>query len=651
MASSENSPGQSSLFADCPLLARFNTPGDIKGLSPQELEQLAAEVRRTIIRVVSRNGGHLASPLGAVDLAVALLYVFDVESDLIIWDVGHQSIAHKILTDRRDRIHTLRLKGGLSGYPKRSESPYDPFGTGHSSTSISAALGMAVARDFRGRDEHVVAVIGDGAMTGGMAVEALNNAGHIRSRLLVVLNDNEMSISRNVGALSAYLSRIITGGLYNRAKGDLKSFMEYTVGRHVTDAARRFEHGVKGMLIPGGFFEELGIRYVGPVDGHDIQGLVHCLSNLKNMEGPILFHCVTRKGKGYPYAEQDPLTYHGVRPYDVDTGQFLGAAPGANAPKVPSFTEVFSSKLVELAKDDDRIVAITAGMPTGTGLDRFEAQFKDRFFDVGICEQHAVTFAAGLAARGMRPVAAIYSTFLQRAYDQFIHDVCLQNLPVVFAIDRAGLVGEDSPTQQGAFDISFLRAIPNFTLFISRDDVDLELTLAWALKQSGPVGFRFARSKAPTIGTPNGRDITRGEVLREGTDAYFLGIGPVLGSCLKAAKVLENEGLSVGVADARRVKPLDVDLIDSLASLPFITVEENTLAGGFGSAVLEHFETQGRLHQVRVRRMGIPDRFLDHMTREEQLEDIGLDAEGLARAAREFLGVRAKAVSPAVPLA
>jgi 1-deoxy-D-xylulose-5-phosphate synthase len=335
----------------------------------------------------------------------------------------------------------------------------------------------------------------------------------------------------------------------------------------------------------------------------------------------------------------------------VDTGQFLGSAPSPDTPKVPSFTEVFATKLIELAKDDDRIVAITAGMPTGTGLDKFEAQFKDRFFDVGICEQHAVTFAAGLAARGMRPVAAIYSTFLQRAYDQFIHDVCLQNLPVVFAIDRAGLVGEDSPTQQGAFDISFLRAIPNFTLFIPRDDVDLELMLAWALKQPGPVGFRFARGKAQKIGAPEGRDITRGEILRDGTDAYFLATGPSAGTCLKAAKLLEKDGVSVGVADARRVKPLDTPLIDSLAGLPMITVEENTLAAGFGSAVLEHFEARGRLNQVRVRRTGIPDRFLDHMTREEQLEDIGLDAEGLARTAREFLGVPVKAISPGVPLA
>jgi 1-deoxy-D-xylulose-5-phosphate synthase len=369
------------------------------------------------------------------------------------------------------------------------------------------------------------------------------------------------------------------------------------------------------------------------------------------MDGPILFHCVTRKGKGYPYAEEDPLTYHGVRPYDVDTGQFLGAPPGPSAPKVPSFTEVFATKLVELAKEDDRIVAITAGMPTGTGLDKFEAAFEDRFFDVGICEQHAVTFAAGLAARGMRPVAAIYSTFLQRAYDQFIHDVCLQNLPVVFAIDRAGLVGEDSPTQQGAFDLSFLRAIPNFTLFTPRDDIDLALMLAWAVKQSGPVGFRFARSEAPAIGAPEGRDITRGEMLREGADAVFVAVGPVLGNCLKAAKLLEKEGLSVGVADARRVKPLDANLIDSLVGLPIITVEENTLSGGFGSAVLEHFEAQGRLGQVRIRRAGIPDRFLDHMTREEQLQDIGLDAEGLARTAREFLGVPAKGAARSVPSA
>ena len=619
-------------------LDRIKVPADIKSLTLDELGQLSVEVRDTIIDVASRNGGHLASPLGAVEMTIALHRVFDLENDLIIWDVGHQAHAHKILTDRKDRMHTLRRKGGISGYPKRSESPYDPFGTGHSSTSISAGLGMSVARALKQRDGHVIAVIGDGALTGGMAYEAISHAGHLRAKLLVVLNDNEMSISKNVGALSSSLSRLITGGLYNRAKGDLVSFMEHTVGCHITEAARRFEHSVKGFLMPGGFFEELGFRYIGPVDGNDLPTLIDCFSNLKdNIEKPILFHCVTQKGKGYPYAEEDPLKYHGVVPYDVSTGQFQGASKPAPAVPVPSFTDVFANTLIDLAGKDDRIIGITAAMSTGTGLSKFEKAFPDRFFDVGICEQHAVTFAAGLATQGMKPVAAIYSTFFQRGYDQYIHDVCLQNLPVVFAVDRAGLVGEDSPTQQGAFDLSFLRAIPNATVMVPRDGMDLSLGLEWALSQDGPVALRFARSKAPAIGPDTERVIHGGEVLREGSDAWFLSVGPIAANCLAAAEALDEIGLSIGVADARFVKPLDASLLNAISALPIITVEENTLEGGFGSAVMEHFEREGRLHEVRIRRAGIPDRFLEHATRDEQLEEAGLDAPGLVRIAREFL--------------
>lgn len=620
-----------------PLLATVASPADLKQLPLDQLEPLAAEIRQYILEVVSHNGGHLASPLGAVELAVALHYVYDFTQDFIIWDVGHQAQAHKILTGRRDRFPTLRRKGGLGGYPSRSEDPvFDPFGTGHSSTSISAALGMATAADYDPENRRrAVAVIGDGAMTGGMAFEALSNLGELKKNVLVILNDNEMSISRNVGAFSSYLSRLITGGLYNRAKGDLASLIEHTMGKSVFEKARRVEHQIKGMLVPGMFFEELGIRYVGPVDGNCIPTLVECFENLKEIRRPVLFHCVTTKGKGYPYAEEDPLKYHGVRPYDI-----LGAS-GEESAKAPSdaqsFTDAFADTLIELAHNDSRIVGITAAMPTGTGLSKFEQHFPDRFFDVGICEQHAVTFAAGLATQGMKPVAAIYSTFLQRGYDQFIHDVCLQNLPVVFAIDRAGLVGEDSPTQQGVFDLSYLRAIPNTVVMAPRDNVDLRLALEWALEQDGPTAIRYARDKGPLIGPEAGRDVTRGEILRPGEDAYFLSVGPIAGHCLIAAEALEEEGFSVGVADARFVKPLDTDLLDTVSHLPLITVEENTLEGGFGSAVLEHFERADRLGDVRIKRIGVPDRFLPHATRAEQIEDAGLSVPALIEAARGVL--------------
>jgi 1-deoxy-D-xylulose-5-phosphate synthase len=620
-----------------PRLAALKSPADIKALSLDELGLLAEDVRQCIIQVASTNGGHLASPLGAVEMTVAMHYVYDFPVDHVIWDVGHQAHAHKILTGRFDRFHTLRRKGGISGYPSRSESEFDCFGTGHSSTSISAALGMAAASELKGEeDRHHIAVIGDGAMTGGMAFEALSHGGHIKNNVLVVLNDNEMSISKNVGALSNSLGRLISGGLYNKAKGDLAALMQHTLGKSFTDAARRVEHQIKGMFVPGALFEELGFRYIGPIDGNDLPMLVECFRNLKKFHKPIVLHCSTQKGKGYAYAEEDPLAYHGVGPYDIQTG----AQHGSGIPKgenVLSFTDAFVNALIEAAKLDESIVGITAAMPTGTGLSKFEKEFPKRFFDVGICEQHAITFSAGLATQGLKPVAAIYSTFLQRGYDQFIHDVCLQNLPVVFAIDRAGLVGEDSPTQQGAFDISFLRAIPNATVLAPRDNIDTRLTLHWALEQNAPVAFRYARTKGTTIGSTEDRDISRGEILREGTDAYFLSTGPVAATCLEVAETLAAAGLSIGVADARYIKPLDTDLIDSIASMPIITVEENSVVGGFGSAVMEYFEEQGRLHEVRLRRIGIPDRFLPHASRAEQLEDAGLDAKTLEGVAREVL--------------
>ena len=623
-------------YRNTPILDGINAPRDLKNLSIDDLKSLAQEIRNRIIATASVNGGHLAPHLGVVELTIALHYVFDTESDMLVWDVGHQCYAHKLLTGRRDQLPTIRKKGGLSGYPKRSESPYDVFGVGHSSTSISAALGMAVARSLSQQEGRAIAVIGDGALTAGMAFEALSNAGHLDKDLIVVLNDNNMSISKNVGALSAYFNKLITGGLYTRARGDLHTFMERMLGQQITKAAARLEHSVKGFLMPGTLFEAIGLRYVGPVDGHDMETLVDCLTNLKRGHGPVFFHVVTTKGKGYSYAEDDPLTYHGVQAFDIETGKFQSS--GGASP--PTFTNVFADALIDAAKKDSRIVAITAAMPTGTGLSKFEKEFPDRCFDVGICEQHAVTFSAGLATQGLKPVCAIYSTFLQRGYDQLIHDVCLQNLPVVFAIDRAGAVGEDSPTQQGAFDLSFLRLVPGIKVCAPRDDVDLAAMLDWALAEPGPSAIRYARSKAPTIGDKDGRDILRGEVLREGTDATLLGVGPVVGTCLAVADALLKEGYSVGVADARWIKPIDGALLDRLRAMPIITVEENTLPGGFGAGVLEYFADHGGFDDVKIRRLGFPDRFLDHATREEQLAEIGLDFDHIAGAVRELLGQR-----------
>jgi 1-deoxy-D-xylulose-5-phosphate synthase len=611
------------------LLSRIARPSDVRAFNDDELGRLVDEVRQTIIHTAAANGGHLAPHLGVVELAIALHHVFDTERDELIWDVGHQCYAHKLLTGRAGRIATIRKKGGLSGYPKRCESPFDAFGVGHSSTSISAGLGMAIARDLQGDDRRVVAVIGDGAMTAGMAFEALAHAGHVGTDLLVILNDNKMSISPNVGALSAYLSRLITGGLYNRAREDINALMRNILGQQVAKAAQRVEHSVKGLLTPGTIFEELGFKYVGPVDGHDLPTLIDCFKNLKHIRGPVFFHCVTKKGKGYGYAEDDPVTYHGVKEFDVATGQFKAVSAPA-----PTFTDVFADTLIEAAREDERIVGITAAMPGGTGLARFEKAFPNRFFDVGICEQHAVTLGAGMAADGLKPVCAIYSTFLQRAYDQYLHDVCLQNLPVVFAIDRAGAVGEDSPTQQGAFDLSFLRVVPNVSVLAPRDAEDLRAMLRWALKQDGPVAVRYARCRANPIGPEGERDIARGEVLREGTDATILGLGPCLAQALEAAETLQAEGLSVGVCDARWVKPLDEALVLGLAGRPILTLEENTVVGGFGSAVLELLNAHGRLADTPVAMAGFPDAFIDHGTRSEQLEDIGVDAVSLVNKVR-----------------
>jgi 1-deoxy-D-xylulose-5-phosphate synthase len=624
------------------ILDTINQPSDMKSLSIDQLRELSREIRERIIETVTVNGGHLASSLGVVELTVALHYVFDTDRDMIVWDVGHQCYAHKLLTGRRKAFPTLRKKGGLSGFPSPSESPFDAFATGHSSTSISAALGMAVARDRLAESHRVIAFIGDGAMTGGMALEALSHAGHLNTDLLVVLNDNEMSISKNVGALAAHFSRLITAGPYKKYKRGLGGYVKKFVGRRMTRIIQRIEASVKGLITPGGLFQEMGFNYIGPIDGHDLPTLIKFLSSLKDMHGPILFHCRTQKGRGYLHAEADPLKYHGVSPARVPEADAEGEARppethGARRP-TPTFTDAFADALIETAEEDARIVAVTAAMPTGTGLYKFQERFPDRCFDVSICEQHAVTFSAGLAAKGLRPVCAIYSTFFQRSYDQYIHDVCLQDLPVVFAIDRAGLVGEDSPTHLGMFDLSYLRSVPNVTVLAPRDHVDLRSMLRWALHQPGPVAIRYPRSEAPVIGKAKGRDVTRAEVLQEGSDAMLLGVGPLVGTCLKAAEILASEGWAVGVADARRVKPLDAALLDRIHAASIVTVEENTLHGGFGSAVLEYFEQKGCLADKHIRRLGLPDTFLKHATRPQQLAEAGLNVSGIASCVRSLLG-------------
>ena len=622
------------------LLDTIDTPEDLKRIPPDRLDQVAAEIRERIIVTVSQNGGHLASSLGAVELTIALHYVYNTPNDLIVWDVGHQSYAHKLLTGRRERFGTLRRKDGLCGYPKRSESAYDTFGVGHSSTSISAALGMAVARDRLGEDRRVIAIIGDGSMTGGMALEALIHAGHVGTDLLVILNDNEMSISPNVGGLATYFSRLITATAYKHAKEDIGSYVKRVLGERLTRGVQRLEQSVKGFITEGGLFQELGFNYVGPVDGHDLPSLIEFLSKISKLRGPVLLHCRTQKGKGFERAEKDPQKYHGVKPAEppLDSEGVANPPEGLSDPETAkTFTEVFGEAVVEAAAADPRVAGITAAMPAGTGLSLLEKHYPDRFFDVGICEQHAATFAAGLAAAGMRPICAIYSTFFQRSFDQYMHDVCLQGLPVVFALDRGGLVGEDGPTHSGSFDLTFLRCIPGATVAAPRDAEDLRAMLFWALQQQCPVVLRYPRDKARLIGSLQDRDITRAEWLRQGGDATFLCIGTTSAWCLSAAQILAGEGIQCAVVDARFVKPLDTAMLKELAGRPVITVEESTIVGGFGAAVMEYFEETHVLSETPVLRLGIPDRFVEHGTREEQLADAGLDAQSIARKAIEFL--------------
>ncbi len=627
-------------MSDTPLLDSVQSPADTRGLSPLELRQLADEVRAATIEAVSHTGGHLGAGLGVVELTVALHHVFETPEDILIWDVGHQAYPHKILTGRRDRIRTLRQGGGLSGFTKRAESEYDPFGAAHASTSISAALGFCVARDRQGRDNSVIAVIGDGAMSAGMAYEAMNNAAESTRRLIVILNDNDMSIAPPVGGMSAYLAKLVSGSAY-RSLRKLGKHMAGALPRPLKEAARKAEEYARGMVAGGTFFEELGFYYVGPIDGHNLGDLVAVLKNVKDLnDGPVLVHVVTQKGKGYAPAEESDDKYHGVVKFDVITGKQAKGPAGA-----PSYTKVFGTELIKRAELDPSIVAITAAMPSGTGLDLFAKRFPDRCFDVGIAEQHAVTFAAGLAADGMKPFAAIYSTFLQRAYDQVVHDVAIQRLPVRFAIDRAGLVGPSAPTHAGSFDVGYLGALPGFVLMAAADEAELARMVATAVAiDDGPSAFRYPRGEGTGVEIPALADpleIGRGRIIREGSAVAILSFGSRLQECLKAADQLAARGLSATVADARFAKPLDEDLLLRLAREheALITVEEGSI-GGFGAFVLQTLARRGLLDRgLKIRTLTLPDVFQDQDKPELMYAAAGLDADGITLNALHALGV------------
>ena len=624
-----------------PLLDKIQTPKDLRQLTDGELKRLADELRQETISAVSETGGHLGAGLGVIELTVALHHVFETPADRLIWDVGHQCYPHKIITGRRDRIRTLRAPGGLSGFCKRAESEYDPFGAGHSSTSISAGLGMAVARDLSGGANNVVAVIGDGAMSAGMAYEAMNNAGAMDSRLIVILNDNDMSIAPPVGAMSAHLARLISGGTYRSFRRWMKQAARKVLPGRWQRQAARVEEFTRGFWTGGTLFEELGFYYVGPIDGHNLDHLLPVLRNVKKMQnGPILVHVVTQKGKGYGPAEESADKYHGVSRFNVVTGTQEKAAPGGP----PGYTKVFAKALIEEAKADDKVVAITAAMPSGTGLDKFGEEFPDRSFDVGIAEQHAVTFAAGLASEGYKPFAAIYSTFLQRAYDQVVHDVSVQKLPVRFAIDRAGLVGADGPTHAGSFDTAFLTCLPNMIVMAAADEAELmHMTATAAAVDDRPTAFRYPRGNGtgvdlPARGTP--LEIGKGRIVREGSTVALLCFGARLGECLAAADELSGFGLPTTVADARFAKPLDVDLIRDLAKNHevLLTVEEGS-TGGFGGHVLHQLAADGLIDgALKVRTLVLPDRYIDQGKPAAMYAAAGLDADGIVKAVFTALG-------------
>lgn len=622
------------------ILETITGPEDIRRLSRGQLGLLAEEIRQVIVEQVAKTGGHLASNLGVVELTIALHSVFDPTKDIIIWDVGHQCYPHKLLTGRAHCFNTLRQFGGIAGFPRRDESPCDAFGTGHASTSISAALGFAKARDLRGSDERVVAIIGDGALTGGQAMEAMNNAGQLKTNLTVILNDNEMSISKNVGALATHLSKLRMLPLYRKMETKAKNVIESLPmgGKTLSRTAEGILHGVTHLMAAqtGIVFEEMGFAYLGPIGGHDIDLLTEVFTNVRNIEGPVLVHVLTTKGKGYEYAENNSRIFHGVSGFRVQDGEFEESACR------PTYTDVFGDTLVELAKEDSRIVAITAAMPDGTGLSKFAQQFPERFFDVGIAEQHAVTFAASLAASGFRPVVAIYSTFLQRAYDQIVHDVCLQKLPVVFAIDRAGIVGNDGPTHHGAFDLSYLRHIPNMVVAAPADGFELRQMLRLAINHNGPFSIRYPREAAPELHSGlQEREMALGmaEVLANGDDVCILAVGSAVAICGQAVEMLRRHEISACLVNARFVKPLDSEIIISLARKHrcLLLVEENSKQGGFGSAVLELLAGSG-IDNIRVKQVGLPDEFVAHGNQQLLRELHGFEPEHIARVAADLIG-------------
>lgn len=618
------------------LLDNIQQPQDLCNLSWSQMDRLAAEIRTLLINTVAHTGGHLAPNLGVVELTLALHRTFDSPRDKIVWDVGHQAYVHKILCGRRDRFNTLRQQGGISGFPRRCESEHDAFGVGHSSTSISAALGMALARDLSGQDHRVLAVIGDGSLTGGEAYEALNHAGHLGTNLTVILNDNEMSISKNVGAMSSYLAKIRSDPTYSRVKRDIDNALRRipAIGESVAKTLERAKDSLKFMLVPGMLFEELGFTYIGPIDGHQIAGMCEVLQMTKSMRGPVLIHVITQKGRGYSPAECNSDRFHGVGPFCIESGESLQCG------NRPSYTAVFGEELIRLAADDPNIVAITAAMPDGTGLTKFAEQYPQRFFDVGIAEQHAMTLAAGLAAGGKRPVVAVYSTFSQRAYDQIVHDICLQNLPVVICLDRAGVVGEDGATHHGVFDLAFLRSAPNLTILAPKNEIELRPMLAMALKQDGPCVIRYPRGCTHGIPFPAESlpvSIGKAERIRPGSDVTLLAIGSAVEECVMASDLLAKVGIQAGVVNARFAKPLDEEMIRCISreTRILVTVEDGCLAGGFGSAIAE-LVSDKQWKWVKLLRLGFPDTFIEHASRAQLLKKYGLNAESIAVKVTEF---------------
>ena len=616
------------------ILEQIKEPDDIKRITLSQLGELAQEIRDKIINVISKTGGHLASSLGVVELTIVLHRVFDIKNDKIVWDVGHQCYTHKILTGRCCDFDSIRQHGGLCGFPKTTESKYDSFGTGHACTSISATLGMALARDLKGESYRTIAVVGDGALTGGMAFEALNHAGSLRKNLIVVFNDNEMSISPTIGGFMQRIDKLRTSQRYNYFRGEVAELVA-KFGPLATQIAKRIDDSAKTLLVNGMLFESLGFRYFGPVDGHDIIGLIDTFERLKNIQGPVIVHVVTKKGKGYKPAEDNPTKFHSASSFDVSTGQSVKA-------QKPSYTDIFSQTLIKLAKSDKRIIGITAAMPDGTGLVKFGGKYPDRFFDVGIAEQHAVTMSAGLASQGMKPVVAIYSTFLQRAYDQIVHDVCLQNLPVTFALDRAGLVGSDGPTHHGTFGFAYLRHIPNIIVMSPKDESELQSMLKTAIESPYPAALCYPRASVLGVQLPEEIiSIQPGtaEILREGKDVLLLAIGSMVYPAVEASQMLEKDGIYAAVINSRFVKPLDKKLLIPLIRQigKVITLEEHSISCGFGSAVSEMLIQEKGTSGVRIEHIGVPDKFIEHGDRNILLKECGLDSEGIAQSVKNML--------------